>query len=293
MATASHIHDDEAAVRAYAYSDKFPELHMDEDIVREVQAAWLMFVDAKGGPEAAEAAVCEKLQKVGSPFATILYPDKAMKRPNGSINDRRNVNRETGQINHGQQVNQQLAAIMAATKGGGEGGGCPFSSGSRTAQSQGVGAWSSLDKKGIAEILAKLRAAESAPLAKAVVEESASQSCAQYPGPTHRVIQSGHSKAASKGAPKVRSPSATPKLKATSSAKAKPVQTSVKLTSVSSATSSPTSSSDGSSSSSPSSSQSTPSSSSVAATAGPAADERRGFGDVRTNTSSVSRVISL
>mmetsp|Transcript_66522 Transcript_66522/g.187374 ORF Transcript_66522/g.187374 Transcript_66522/m.187374 type:complete len:206 (+) Transcript_66522:96-713(+) len=127
MADAFSKHDkDLAEISAYATADALPELRMDEDTIREVQAVWRMFCERQGSIEAAEARVCGTLQGAEPSFAALLYPDRAdAAGPGGGSGGA--VDPETGRIT-GQGINRQLAAIMraGAEGAGGPGGGCPF-----------------------------------------------------------------------------------------------------------------------------------------------------------------------
>jgi len=177
---------EDAEIERIANSDTFPELHMDEDTIREVKASWIMFVQSKGSVEAAEDAICKQLHKVDSPFAQLLYPDRKNKAKAGRKN-KDDVDGKTGQrVN--QDTNRQYAEIMRAAAdprdGGGGGGGCPFAGGGGGGGRKGDdsnflargGMQASIfeedfDKKEFAEVMKKVFAAQAA--AKAAGEDVA------------------------------------------------------------------------------------------------------------------------
>jgi len=119
----------DAEIEFYANSDKFPELTLDKDTIREIKASWMMFIALKGGPEAAEDAICKTLQKAEPNFAQMLYPDKANPRHSA----KGQLDRVTGKVTNGREVKQHMAQIMKATQGddaASGGGGCPFAAAS-------------------------------------------------------------------------------------------------------------------------------------------------------------------
>merc|ERR1719431_2164400 len=85
-----------------------------------------MFVQKKGSVEAAEQAVCRKLERTEPTFAQILYPHKA------SVRERKGAvqaDTRTGQISNTRKQQRDLASIFAATADsadGGSGGGSLF-----------------------------------------------------------------------------------------------------------------------------------------------------------------------
>jgi len=66
-----------ADVDAIANGRKYPDFNLDLEQMQEVQMAWAMFVEHKGGLEEAEEAVKRRLQKVDTNFATLIYGDEA------------------------------------------------------------------------------------------------------------------------------------------------------------------------------------------------------------------------
>eukprot|EP00930_Biecheleria_cincta_P042573 TRINITY_DN2928_c1_g2_i1.p1 TRINITY_DN2928_c1_g2~~TRINITY_DN2928_c1_g2_i1.p1 ORF type:complete len:309 (-),score=54.59 TRINITY_DN2928_c1_g2_i1:194-1051(-) len=66
-----------ADIDAIANGRKYPDFKLDQDLMREVQMSWAMFVEHKGGLEEAEKAVKNRLQKVDPDFATLIYGDEA------------------------------------------------------------------------------------------------------------------------------------------------------------------------------------------------------------------------
>lgn len=140
---ASRNNNGAAEVEFYAQSEHFPELNMDKDTVREVKSAWLMFVALQGGPEAAEDAICKKLQSVDSPFAQLLYPDKVNKRSSKgkdfdewSAEGQRKKADDWSPEGRAAKYRRDQAAILRAGQdprtnaggrhGSGGGGGCPM-----------------------------------------------------------------------------------------------------------------------------------------------------------------------
>mmetsp|Transcript_91707 Transcript_91707/g.290987 ORF Transcript_91707/g.290987 Transcript_91707/m.290987 type:complete len:130 (-) Transcript_91707:133-522(-) len=83
-----------------------------------------MFVAMKGSQEAAEEAVCKKLQERAPEFAQLLYPHKAAASSGGS--ERQQIDPETGRVSNKAKARQHIAAIMVATQGQG---GCPAAAG--------------------------------------------------------------------------------------------------------------------------------------------------------------------
>lgn len=158
----------DSSLAGFMQADKMPELDLDIDTIREVQASWAMFVMSKGGPEAAEDAICRQLQKKEPSFAQLLYPHKASA---SRRHQRDSIEAATGQINHGQEAQRNMAALFKAAEGPGggsgfSGGACPFAQtigGLEGNAAGGAGAGGDLmDAEALKQIMEKMAAAMSA-----------------------------------------------------------------------------------------------------------------------------------